>query len=360
MYYYIHIPFCERKCLHCSFISFEKQTEIYRAYREFLKREIQTFLYSYKHAYPVESIYFGWGTPSILSWEDLFEIIQIFKSFSWGNIGEVTIETPPWHISRSRLEEWRDIGISRVSIGIQTWNEQSLQAIGRKSVESKETLFHDILHSPYFVFAFDFIFWLPFSQEHTTLEDIDACFRFLWESVHHISVYFFEKETFLHNVAFHARKQYTSLPEWYVSSYKNVRNYLHHAWFSSYEISNFSKAWFECKHNQAYWNHAPVKGFWLGAHSYLDGVRSYNGKTWEEYFSWKCTFERLTEEDIRIEQILFWLRTKGVPLHLLSKQAKEHVYFLEENGFVSILWNTILPTVQGILVLDTLLLFLIE
>lgn len=277
---YIHIPFCKQKCYYCDFVSFNNKEEKINQYIEALKEEVESYDFT---KYNVTTIYIGGGTPSYLDSKKIVELLKKLKDKiqTFEDI-EITIEVNPGTITEEKLQDYKNIGINRLSIGLQTTNDKLLQQIGRihkyedflKTYElAKKVGFENI--------NIDLMLGLP----NQTIEDLKQSLEQIkYLNPTHISVYslIVEEETKLANLIANGK---INLPDeelerqmyWYVKNILELSGYNH------YEISNFSLQGKESKHNVNCWKQKQYIGLGLAAHSYLDGKRYSNTEVMEEY-----------------------------------------------------------------------------
>jgi oxygen-independent coproporphyrinogen III oxidase len=337
---YIHIPFCKSKCGYCDFFSVPIHKLITDDYINALVSEI-SLRYSQDK---VATIYFGGGTPSLLTEQ---QTEKILSKINYDKETEITMECNPNSINKEKLKNLKNIGINRISIGIQTFNQKLLNTIGRKNTNNKqiETIQHclqifentsiDLMHS------------LP---EQSLLE-LEKDIKMIPREVKHISYYelTLEKNTLLFK-KLHSRCD--KAEDLDILFYEYVTKLLQQNNFNRYEISNYCKHGYECKHNQAYWNYDDYLGIGAGAVSTIQGERIENIKNIENYIMQENALVKyqLTEKEIYNERLLMQLRTtKGSVLdkHLekyLEKypdylQAKDNRVFLTKKGMQ--LYNTI-------------------
>lgn len=262
---YIHIPFCARKCLYCDFNSFDNKQDLIDEYVETLVKEIES--YDLKELY---TIYIGGGTPSFIASKYISKILAVLPSAV-----EVTIEINPGTIDYQKLIEYKKAGINRVSIGLQTTDNDILKEIGRIHTLSEfEDAYKMIRDAGFENVNVDLMFGLP----HQTLEIFKESVEYLIKlKPEHISSY----SLILHN------NNFSNLPDedeeramyhFLVSRLKEV-GYVH------YEISNFALAGYESKHNLVYWKQEEYFGFGAGASSYIDGKRYTNIGSIKEYIT---------------------------------------------------------------------------
>ena len=369
MQIYIHIPFCEQKCNYCRFASIwkihsgrsalEVQDLHIAKYVSFLCEEIKENKYnpSAFQAAPfnskgskISTIYFWWWTPWVLKLEQFEKILKIIKNkYILDKNCEITIETTPDKITKENLIGWKKLWINRISIWIQTLNKRSLEEIWRwnkwdiiKALENiKENISGKTHKFDPINISVDFIIWLPYVKKWEILENIKYVLD-NFDFIKHISVYMLEDyyspdkiiETKYDNITYPEDwwKQGIKEEE-YLEEYSNIKKYLIEKWFNNYEISNYWKSWFECKHNIWYWNHKEILAFWLWAFWYVNNTRYANADNFKDYYKWKKLFEKkLTQEDIFLEKVMFQLRTSWIEKNIYKKLDRKKIdYFIENN-----------------------------
>ena len=286
---YIHIPFCQHKCDYCDFISFSHKQKFIKNYMEAVKKEIGNYFKdkTLLETYTVTTIYIGGGTPSYINSKYICEIMHVLEENLKNNMVkmedmEITIEVKPGTVNKEKLEQYRNAKINRLSIGLQSTNNEMLKQIGRihtyeQFLETyqmaKEVGFENI--------NVDLMIGLP----NQTIEDIK---RSLQEIVQlnptHISVYslIIEEGTVIaQKIENHQLQEMDEELErnmyWYVKNTLELNDYTH------YEISNFAKEGKESKHNMNCWRQKEYIGIGLAAHSYLNYVRYTNTSEMEQY-----------------------------------------------------------------------------
>lgn len=303
---YIHIPFCKSKCKYCSFISFVKEET---GYFDFLEQEIDTF---YKRE-ELNSLYFGGGTPSLI---DSKTIEKLLSKFNLSETTEITFEMNPDDAKPDYLKSLKAIGINRLSMGSQTFNDQVLKLIGRrhsssdtiKAVENaKKAGFENI--------SLDLIYGLPFGA--SIEKDIETILSL---EIQHISTYGLkiEENSYFYNNLPSNLPDEDSQADMYIL----INEKLESAGYKRYEISNFSLPGFESKHNLNYWNNSEYYGFGLAVHGYLDGIRYSNSSTFESYKSNFRAQEHIVTESEKLEEEIFlgFRREKGLDISLINKK----------------------------------------
>jgi oxygen-independent coproporphyrinogen-3 oxidase len=279
---YVHIPFCVKKCLYCDFLSVPYDNVIAERYIEALCREVTLRKSSIGK---LRGVYIGGGTPSILSdsaFRQLLDSLREDLTFSSGV--EITVETNPGTLTEAGTSAMLAIGANRISMGVQSFNDGELRALGRihSAVEARrsaEMLKRCGLRN----LSLDLMYGIPGQTLGTwkkTLSDaVDL-------SPSHISAYELtpEKGTPLYELI-SSGKVLLPKEDIVVEMYSYAIDYLASAGYVHYEISNFSLPGAACIHNLNYWNRGDYVGVGAGAHSFIDGVRSANTGNIEEYIS---------------------------------------------------------------------------
>lgn len=371
MNYYIHIPFCKSKCKYCHFASFSWIDELQKnTYLSFLKKEINENL-AKNTSKNTGSIYFWWWTPSILSLDEIKEILDIFKQISnnkeeiklldfspvcgiemtkgnskWQNV-EITLEANPEFITREYIEWLKNLWINRLSLWIQTLQNKSLEEIGRCNVEKIYKAL-DILQEAEFLNVWlDFIIWLPFVSKWGTKKDIENLLK-KYTAIKHISVYMLEEWKYPESWEVNSLKDEELWQE-----YEEVAEFLEIKGFNRYELSNFSKTWFECKHNSWYWNHTEYTWFWLNAASFVGNRRFANSPNFIDYYTGKLDYEEnLSTTDLELEKMMFDFRTIWVDIKFIKNNSKLEEFRLDLLIFQ--IWNIIKPTNKWVAIVDYL------
>lgn len=268
---YIHIPFCNRKCNYCSFISYDTLT-LKNVY-------VDALLYEIKNNYKGEilnTIYFGGGTPSILAINDFKQILNLFK---YNSDTEVTVEINPETVDKNYLQELKDLGISRLSIGVQVFDDEILKLIGRNHTKyDVYKVVRDAKNVGFDNISIDLIYGLPKqnlnSMKNSLLKAIEL-------NVEHISLYGLKIEEGCH--FYNNKPDFLPENDDQAEMYIEAVNILEKEGFKHYEISNFSKEGFESKHNLNYWNNEYYYGFGVAASGYENDVRYSNQINIEKY-----------------------------------------------------------------------------
>lgn len=344
---YIHIPFCNQKCSYCKFALTPIFSEFQRKkYIHTLCQEIQKKISKYKIK-NISSIYFGWWTPSILPIEEVSKILSLFPK----NIPEITFESNPEDINEAYIDKLFSLGITRLSIGIQTLNEESLKEIERQwlcsiiwaleSIKNTEVWKVWLFWNRKISINIDLILGLPKVKKWETLKHLIFLHN-NYPFITHTSIYILEKWLYP------KKWQKISISEDDITNeYNQIIQYLKSKKWNHYEISNFCKPGHECKHNMWYWNHEEYLWFWLAASEFLYekgvAIRQTNSPSFSGYYKWNI-FEKefLNNEQLELEKLLFWLRTKWYQINpnisLLSQekinQFKKLKFITQENNII--------------------------
>lgn len=317
---YIHIPFCFSRCGYCDFYKTTRLDRI-EPFFKVLKQEILSYAALFPH--PIETLYFGGGTPSLLKSGMYKELFQILKShYHFTADVEITIEANPDDLNATYIEDLLDIGFNRISIGIQSFHDTDLQEMGRRhNADQSLKAIHAAYQGGFRNIGMDLIYGLPWSNIAQFKENLDI-FKTL--PVNHLSAYHltFEEGTPFHRLL--QRGVYSEIND--SDSYRQYEllcDYTARQGFEHYEVSNFSKAGFRSKHNSSYWNGVPYIGFGPGSHSYYHGKRRWNKSDLVTYnkgdWSKVSEEELLKKEDVFNEALMLGLRTAdGIDLDQLK------------------------------------------
>lgn len=318
---YIHIPFCEQICHYCDVNKFFLKNQPVDEYLHSLAIEMKKTLERVPPHDGIKTVFIGGGTPTALSAKQLDQLMSsIHQTFAIDKIDEFTVEANPDQLTMEKLSVLKNAGVNRLSIGVQTFQENLLKMIGR--THTNEAVFQSIKNAKAAGFeniSIDMMFGLPDQTLEDWKETLSIAFSL---EVQHFSTYslIIEPKTVFYNMM---RKRKLRLPteDLEASMYELVMEEMERHGFRQYEISNFAKKGFESKHNLTYWNNEQYYGFGAGAHSYLKKVRRENFRPLKKYVEMitkndgaPYIFEHeLTEEEIMEEEMFLGLRkTKGV------------------------------------------------
>lgn len=281
---YVHIPFCERKCYYCGFLSFDDREEEDRErYVSYLLREIELWGRATSSRYLCDSIFIGGGTPSLLKTGGISEIMEKLRDvFPMSEEAEVSIEGNPNSLTSEKLKEYKEAGINRLSIGVQSLHDETLKRLGR--VHRREDVFRayeDGRRAGFDNINLDLMFGVPDQKFSSWARDVEEVLKLNPEHLSLYSIQLEEGSRFyedyrLGDLEFPSEKEDRKMFHYAVKELKD-------AGYDHYEISNFGRR--KCKHNLKYWSFDNYLGIGLGASSYADGMRSRNLSTielWEE------------------------------------------------------------------------------
>ena len=347
---YIHIPFCVKKCDYCDFLSFAADEQTQKSYVAALQKELAFYGAKYKDRRNT-TIFIGGGTPSWLK-EDYMQAIMetVYHYFSVEQDAEITIECNPGTITEHKFEVYRRIGINRLSIGLQSVHNEELKILGRIHTFEQFLKTYDMARKHGFSnINIDLMSSLP---GQTPEIFCDSLYQVLKLKPEHISVYslIIEKGTpFYELYRFDAVRQAAgmqteSLPteEEEYQTTKMTQHILKEAGYHWYEISNFAKPGYECRHNIGYWKRVDYLGVGLGASSLIDTVRYSNTRDLYTYLSVPAdslheTAAQITRNEQMEEFMFLGLRMRdgfyrdeftqafGIPIEAVYGDALNHL-----------------------------------
>lgn len=368
---YIHIPFCKKKCGYCDFVSYAGKENQIASYMSALQEELQRTLILYKEESslpPLRSVYFGGGTPNSVPARDLTAILDILRE----NIGfhedvEITVEANPAVDSFSWLEDLRQNGFNRLSVGLQAAQPELLKRLGR--IHSPSDFLHFIQNakrSGWQNISGDIMLGLP----GQSLTDIEQTLEFLIEpGLQHVSFYSLIIEPGTPFAELYGKPPGVDLlppEEEERAQYHFALNFLRAHGYAHYEISNAAKSGFASRHNLTYWSALPYFGFGCGARSYLDGRRYANTDDLAEYIAFyqnpgadllRTLEEEVNEAEAEKEFFLLGLRVcEGVRIsdfiqrfgHPLPVNLEREIQRLVQRGLLHRDADTISLTELGI------------
>ena len=337
---YVHIPFCVRKCYYCDFISYSNKFEMQEEYVKKLIEEIEDNKDLLKNN-EITTIYIGGGTPSSIKPELIKNVLDKICGIS--NIKnkeniEITIEVNPGTVTKNNLQMYRNCGINRLSIGLQSTNDKLLNEIGRiHNYEQFLNTYDWVVEAGFSNINVDLMLGLPNQTISDLKESLEKIIN-LNPIPNHISVYslIIEEGTEIENKI---SKGELKLPKEADerNQYKYTKNYLELNGYKHYEISNFAKPGYESKHNMNCWEQKQYVGFGIAAHSYINGCRYSNTCDLEEYLNKeskdvKIIHEEQTLEDMKKEYMLLGLRKiEGVSITKFKEKFGENPIYLFRN-----------------------------
>ena len=364
---YIHVPFCRSKCRYCGFYS---TTSLDQA-EDFLTALLREMDICRPSLRSFDTIYIGGGTPSLLSVKDMAALLEgAAGKFTISSCAEITLEANPADIDRPRLKAWRRIGINRLNIGVQSFDDNVLHFLGRR--HNRKQAMRAVKTSQDAGFdntGIDLIYGAP-GQEITSWAGTLRLALSLNPA--HLSCYQLtvEPDTPL---GLRQTKGEISLPGEGILAdlFFQTSDIIEKAGYTHYEVSNFARnEHFLSRHNQKYWDHTPYLGLGPGAHSFDGRRRWWNQRDLSAYVRDMGrggppvnALETLTDEQLRLEAVFLGLRTKnGIHLHdykrrygydLLSEKA-ETISLLVEKELLEIKNGRLQPTLAGLAVADSL------
>jgi putative oxygen-independent coproporphyrinogen III oxidase len=396
---YLHVPFCRSKCPYCDFYSItspelipiylsalDKEAQIYHA--KMLSNsgpgvspvQAQAKACGYPNAlfFPFDTLYLGGGTPSLLDNSQLTTLLAgLRRNFRFGQDCETTIEANPDDVTAEKLRLWRDLGVNRLSLGVQSLDEQELRFLGRRHTARQARRALELARAAGFEnLSVDLIYGLPGQREESWSKTLEQIRQFNPE---HLSCYQLtiaagetpapqgETPALRTPFARRAAPGEISLPDeeaqrgffLFTSRFLVDQGYLH------YEVSNFAREEkYCCRHNLKYWRHVPYLGLGPGAHSFDGSRRWWNFSSVEEYGSSLnagqapvAGAETLTPAQLRLEALYLGFRTReGVSLDLLRPQPRWRTVLAElrRAGLVRLVDGRLVTSPQGMVVADRL------
>ncbi|MHB9040448.1 MAG: radical SAM family heme chaperone HemW [Melioribacteraceae bacterium] len=373
---YIHIPFCDHKCIYCDFYSIVSYENV-SSYLIALKKEIDFFSEKYSEDRKIISLFFGGGTPSFMEPEYISEIIRhLKKNFHFVDDAEITLETNPGTVSKEKLRKFREIGINRISIGIQSFDEDELKFLTR--IHDSKTAIKTVQDAAYSGFdniSIDLIFNLPKQTKEIWRSNLEQAVKL---PVKHISAYslILERGTILNKMVLDGKVKMQS-EDYDADLYEFTINFLTQHGYDQYEVSNFARDDKECVHNNAYWRYKDYLSFGTSAHSFVNlPTGKAGGKRWWNYSALNLYNtavkknghavigeELLTRNEMLEEYVMLALRSKGLDLVELKnlfggnwfEKNKNFLNQLKNESFLISKNNLLAFTPKGYAICDEIL-----
>lgn len=364
---YIHIPFCKQACTYCNFhftTSLRYKNELVAALLSELKLQHEN---KYLSGAPVESIYFGGGTPSLLDINNIASITEaIHQQWNVNPAAEITLEANPDDVTNEKLNGWKAAGINRLSIGIQSLYEEDLRWMNRAhTADEARNVIEKARHEGFNQFSIDFIYGTPFLTDEQWQEELEWVSQ---QQIEHISCYALTVEQQTPLAKKIEKKELQSVEaEKQSRQFLQLMQYMHEAGYEHYEISNFALPGHRSKHNSSYWKGIPYLGIGPAAHSFNGSTRQWNVANNQQYIRdikngiIPATTEELTPVQQLNEYIMISIRTmEGCDLKKVdelrgtyNKQGFEQ----QVNQFVATGWmlienDSIILTKEGKLFAD--------
>lgn len=366
---YIHIPFCKSRCKYCDFFStthLEKQAQYVAA----LLEEWRMRAHEVKE--PIRTIYIGGGTPSMLDDSSLQMIIEAIRRESPLNstaisgtlqgdeamLQEITMEANPGDITLERAQAWRKMGINRLSIGVQSMDDELLQLIGRRhTAEQARKAVAAAQAAGFDNISIDLMYALPSQTMEQWQKDVAEALQM---GVQHISTYglIYEEGTVLMTLLDHGVIEAVD-EDTEMQMYDYLVDQLAANNFEHYEVSNFALPNRQSRHNSSYWNNTPYIGLGAGAHSYDGQVRQWNISDLDTYIAQAMAHqlqpekEVLSEEQRHTERVMLGLRTNsGIGIDEIDR-SKAQPYIAQ--GMLIEKDNRIVATTKGYHILNRII-----
>ncbi len=362
---YIHIPFCRKKCIYCDFTVIDTNNklnlDIFKDYIELLKREIDLYL---REKPSVNTIYIGGGTPSIIGEKLLKNLVNhLSKYINIEKLSEFTIEANPEDITPLLSKTIKETGITRVSLGIQSMNNQNLKTLSRQNTpQTNERAIKTLQDSGIQNINCDIIFDIPNSTDEEPIKSINEILKF---NIPHISAYGLTIEEYTPLNLF-VKKGLIKPKNNFKEEFITIHQTLEKEGFNHYEVSNYAKKGYESVHNLLYWNREEYIGIGISACGFINNKRYQNEINLKKYneklqkgelpIMFEETIDRVKEFE---EIIMLGLRKKeGIKLEKLKVilPEKEFQKLIDKTknfkNYLKINDNSIRPTLEGWILLD--------
>ena len=347
---YIHIPFCNKICDYCDFTKLQYFRNFAVSYLKALKDELKS--YKIKN---LKTIYVGGGTPTTLENDLFLELLQMIDPYTKG-VEEYTFEANPESLSLEKIKMLKEHGVNRISIGVQTTNDKILKAVNRDhTFEQVKTAVKNLKDNGINNINVDLILGLPHSSKKVLKADLK---NVLSLGVKHISCYGLtvNPHTALFNNGF-KEPESDILRDFY----DEVEQTLKENGFLHYEVSNWAKPGYQSEHNLTYWRNEQYYGVGLGASGYIRDIRYKNTVNLSQYLkrAFIADKEKVSDKDKIIYQIMLKLRTiEGLDCSFVKNKDNE-IKKLISSGLLKKENNRFIPTYEGMMVLDQVILKLL-
>jgi oxygen-independent coproporphyrinogen-3 oxidase len=358
---YLHVPLCRSKCSYCDFYSIT-DLSLVSAWLAALQKEVLIYQGSFA---PFDSLYLGGGTPSLLDGRQLTALMACLRRhFTFAPEAEVTLEANPDDLTLNKLTVLKDLGVNRLSLGVQSFDDQELAFLGRRhTARQAEQALNWSRAAGFTNLGLDLIYGLPGQKTEAWLKNLERALKFRPE---HLSCYQLTLEAGTPLGARKVRGQIKPLPEETERDlFLLTSRFLTEQGYSHYEISNFARGeTYYSRHNRKYWRHVPYLGLGPAAHSFTEGKRWWNHRSLEQYCralreggAPVAGSETLSAAQRHLESLYLGLRTKeGVALDLIRRQPRgdQMLGELQKAGLVKVRHGRAAPTREGFLVADRL------
>ncbi|MBO1052540.1 MAG: coproporphyrinogen III oxidase [Dolichospermum sp. DET73] len=331
---YVHIPFCRRRCFYCDFPVFvvgnNSRGENSGTIGEYVEVLCQEIRIAPTYSQPLETIFFGGGTPSLLSTVQLQSILTTLEQrFGIASGVEISMEIDPGTFDFAHIAGYRSLGVNRVSLGVQAFQEELLKTAGRSHSLIDIFTAIELIHKVEIPeFSLDLISGLPYQS---LAQWQDSLIQAVAATPTHISIYDLTIEP---GTAFNRYYKPGDHPlptdETTVKMYQMGQKTLTDAGYEHYEISNYAQPGHQCQHNRVYWQNRPYYGFGMGAASYIQGKRFTRPRKTQEYYQWLkngavIDCEITPQADVLLETLMLGLRlAEGISLNSLATNFGNH------------------------------------
>lgn len=292
---YLHIPFCVKKCNYCDFLSAPAVAPETEAYTECLRKEILAYR---KYGYHADTVFFGGGTPSLLSQDSIKRLMEtLYTAFHIEEKAEITMECNPETVDRGKLAAMKQAGINRISFGLQSASDRELALLGRIHSYARFLQAYEAAGGAGFQnINVDLMSAIPGQSMQSWEETLGKVVNL---KPQHISAYSLIIEE---GTVFYDRQEELELPDEDTERkmYYRTKKLLKEAGYERYEISNYALPGMESRHNLKYWSGEEYIGMGLGASSYLEGVRFHNPSGMAEYMADCASLTALRREEERL------------------------------------------------------------
>ena len=344
---YLHVPFCRTKCPYCDFLSMPIVGSVPEAFISAICEEIGRF----EGPAEADTIFFGGGTPSLLDLKAFEQIFAALERRFLFSDPEITIEVNPDDVTPSLVRAWSNLGINRVSIGVQSFDDQVLNYLGRRHDAASAHRACESVAKHFTNWGMDLIFGAPPADAwEATLK------AGLAHAPAHVSTYGLTYES---GTPFEAHAEKAIGDSTWLQLYRTADRSLAESGYGHYEISNFARPGFECQHNLLYWHNEAYAGFGPGAYSFLEMVRARNVTDYEMYLAHPGKKQEtllLSDREVRTETVIQHLRLQeGLSRtyyaarfgSVVESDFGEALSILMERGLIRICDDWYCPTQDG-------------
>lgn len=368
---YVHIPFCEKKCLYCDFYSIESLSQV-EQFLASLRREIDLYA-TFGSGVTFETVFFGGGTPSLLQPAQLDSILtRLRTTFTIGPDAEITVETNPGTVTREKLSAFKSLGVNRLSIGVQSFHEDELKFLSR--IHDRDDALRCVEYARAVGFEnlnIDLIFSLPGQRLDRWEDNLEQAIALNTE---HISAYSLIVEDNTPLARMVTSKQVSANPvEIEAELYEFTMEFLGKRGFEHYEVSNYAKPGFRSRHNYNYWNHQNYLSFGPSAHSFWKQPGAQFGRRWWNIANISHYCDKLLQDELPLvtqefvqtrelmnERVFLGLRSDGLDLRQfedefgvpLSNSHGATIRQLVDEQYAEIEHNRLRLTAKGFLLCD--------